>query len=138
MNLKEQAHQDILNGKYTLVVLDQTQENILFSSNDSGIKGLLKLVRDNKEDLKNSCIVDKVIGSAAAFLMAYAEIDSCYGLTMSERACDIFEGNRIRYSFDKEVPVIMKNETEMCMMEKMVIDLKTKEDAFETLCNFFK
>ncbi len=138
MDLGNKSYQDILDGKYTLVVLNNARDEILFTSTDSGVKGLLKLVRDNKDDLKNSYIVDKVIGSAAAFLMAYAKIESCYGITMSTRACDIFEGNEIKYGFDKETPQIMKNENEMCLMEQLVKDIKTKEEAFSALCDFFK
>lgn len=138
MILRDKLLNEIKEGKYSLVVLNNNCDEILFTSTETGIKGLFKLVRDHKEELKSSYILDKVIGSAAGFLMAYAEIDTCYGLTMSSRACDIFEGNLIKYTFDKEVEFVMKNEQELCLMEQLVSDKKTKEEAYEALCEFFK
>ncbi len=138
MILRDKSLEDVRKGKYTLVVLSNNYDKVLFTSTESGIKGLLKLVINNKEDLKDCYIIDKVIGSAAGFLMAYAKIDSCYGLTMSSRACDIFEGNLIRYNFDEEVEAIMKNEKEVCLMESLVKDATSKEEAFNILCNFFE
>ncbi len=138
MNLMDKSLQDIKDGKYALVVLNNSGDEVLFTSNETGVKSLLKLVHENKEILKNSCVFDKVIGSAAAFLMAYAEVDICYGLTMSVRASDIFEGNEIKYSYVDEVPAIMKNENEMCLMEQLVKNAKTNEEAYEKLYEFFK
>ncbi len=138
MNLMDKALRDIKDGKYTLIVLNNSSDKILFTSKDTGVKSLFKLVRDNKDILKKSCVFDKVVGSAAALLMSYAEVDICYGATMSARAIDIFEGNQIKYSYSNEVQAIMKNEDELCLMEQLVQNVNTNEQAYEALNEFFK
>ncbi len=138
MDLIEKSIEDVKDGKSTLVILNNLCDKVIFSSNEAGIKSLFKFVSDNKKELENSYVIDKVVGSAAAFLMSFAKVESCYGITMSEGACDIFEGNEIKYSYITEVKKIMKNETTMCMMESLVKDLKTNEDAYNTLYDFFK
>ncbi len=136
--LIEQSKKNILNGKYTFIVLDKEQSKVLFTSEEKGIKDLVKLVKEHKDELEGAYIFDRVIGKAAAFLVAHAKFEYCFGATMSEKACDILEGNEIQYGFDLEVPAIMKNETEQCLMETLVEDVNGTSEAVNILVDFFK
>ena len=71
-NLKE-----ILLKDSNTIVIYKSDASIVVSK-DRGVAPLMNLLRDDKLQLKDSVIVDKVVGKAAALLMAYAEVKEVY------------------------------------------------------------
>ena len=79
----------LLENNHTIVIYKNDAS--VFVSNDRGVAPLMKLLKDNKLQLKDSIIADKVIGKAAALLMAYARVKEVYSPMISKPAIKVFE-----------------------------------------------
>lgn len=84
--------------------------------------------------LRDAFIADKVIGKAAALLLADAGIRELYAHVMSAEACRILEEARIPYNFSILVPqIINRRGDDLCPMEKSVRTVEKPADAYEVL-----
>ena len=84
--------------------------------------------------LKGACVVDKVVGKAAAMIMTLAEIKECRALTISESAQNWFKAHGVRFEYDESTAYI-KNRTGdgMCPMESTVMNIDDMNEAVSAL-----
>ena len=102
---------------------------IVFESGSSGIKDLLKAVENF--DLKNSSVVDKVVGKAAAFLLVFSQVKEVFALLISEPALEVLKENKIPFEFENLIRKILnRNKTDTCPFEKAVEGCRNPEEAF--------
>ena len=81
--------------------------------------------------LKGASVADKVIGKAAALLMALGEIKEVYTLIISEPALQVFENHKIKYFYDKKVDRIVNRTGDgLCPMESLCLDIYDPQEAF--------
>lgn len=93
-----------------------------------GVAPLLRLYEEGA--LKNSYVVDKIVGKAAAMLMAVGGAAGCHAVTLSESALAIFRRHKIPVEYETLVPMIVNRKgTGMCPMEEAVLTLEDETKA---------
>lgn len=89
--------------------------------------------------LKGASVADKVIGKAAALLMALGEIKEVHTLIISEPAIKVFEKYNIPCFYDKKVDrIINRTGDGLCPMETLCLDVDEPQEAFQKITDFIK
>ena len=106
----------------------------VFTSQERGVEPLLFLLKEKKELLKGASVADKVIGKAAALLMALGEIKEVHTLIISEPAIKVFEKYNIPCYYDKKVDRIVNRTGDgLCPMETLCLDVENPQEAFDRI-----
>ncbi len=126
-----QLKEILLSEDFTIVV---KKDNKIFSSKERGIKPLIHLIDNDITLLNNASIADKVIGKAAALLMAYGKIKDVNTLVISEAAIEVFMRYNIDFHFDKKVKnIINRNGDDICPMERLCLNIDDPFMAYEAI-----
>ncbi|MEG1834518.1 MAG: DUF1893 domain-containing protein [Oscillospiraceae bacterium] len=121
----------MLSGDITCAIKLKNGKTLL--SSEKGIKPLMIWISE-KEPLENARIADKVIGRAAAFLAVFAGIKSVYTDLISEPAREVFLKYNIDFYAKKTVSnIINRMGTDICPMEKAVLNIDDAQNAFKIL-----
>ena len=105
-----------------------------FTSKERGVKPLMHLLKEKKGFLKGASVADKVIGKAAALLMALGEIKEVHTLIISEPAIKVFEKYNIPCFYDKKVDRIVNRTGDgLCPMETLCLDVENPQEAFDRI-----
>jgi len=103
----------------------------VFTSHERGVKPLIHFLTGKKGFLKGASVADKVIGKAAALLMALGEIKEVHTLIISEPAIKVFEKYNIPCFYDKKVDrIINRTGDGLCPMETLCLDVDNPAEAF--------
>lgn len=103
---------------------------LIYKSQEKGIKPMYFLAVNEKGILKGTSIADKVIGKGAAMLCSYIGAKELYAQLISEGAIKVLEEENIVYTYDRICPYIKNREkSDMCPVEKIA----TNVDDMETL-----
>lgn len=82
------------------------------------IKDIKEILKNDKLNLKEAIIADKVIGKVASSILVVAGVKEIYADVMSKFAIPILEDNQIKYEYNHLVDYIQNNDkTGMCPME---------------------
>ncbi len=120
------------------VVMDE-KGSLIASSNERGVKTLLQLLSQKKEALLGAIVADKIIGKAAACLLVYGGIKKCYGHVMSEEAIHFLQNNSIQFEYGSKVAYIEnRDKTDMCPMEKSVLDCQSADEGYNLILAFIE
>lgn len=99
--------------------------------NEHGIKTLLSLQTGS---LTGAFVADKVVGKAAAMMLARGGAIEVYAGVISTPALEVFKNHRIICLYETLVPnIINRDKTDICPMEKAVLDVEDIEKAYEIL-----
>ena len=127
---------EVLLNNFNTIVIYKSDASVIVS-NDRGVAPLMKLLKENKSQLKDSIVVDKVIGKAAALLMVYAEVKEVYTPVISSPALKIFKNNSIIIHYDKEVERIINRKGDgLCPMESLCLEIENPEEAYFRILEF--
>ncbi len=127
----EKAKSILLSSASTIAVVSDGE---VFTSQERGVKPLLFLLKEKKEFLKGASVADKVIGKAAALLMALGEIKEVHTLIISEPAIKVFEKYNIPCFYDKKVTRIVNRTGDgLCPMETLCLDVENPQEAFDRI-----
>lgn len=125
----------LLNDNHTIVIYKNDAS--VFISDDRGVVPLMKLLQEDKSQLIDSIVVDKVIGKAAALLMAFAGVKEVFTPTISSPAVEVFKNHDIKITFDSEVDRIINRKGDgLCPMETLCLDIDNPEEAFHRILRF--
>ena len=117
MNAIERAKR-LLCGRATFALVNGKRERVYY---ESGIQPLLNLSDKDRELLKGAAVADKIVGKAAACLMAAGGAAEVYAGVMSRGAMKVFDKCGIKYTFDTETEIISnRTGTGACPMEQTV------------------
>jgi hypothetical protein len=131
MELIHQAKIKMLESKLSCFAYLKNGE---YTSQYSGIRPLLQPLNKDKTFFEDAIVIDKVVGKSAAFLVLYGKVKKVHAFIMSEHAKNLLDLYSIDYSYDKLVPYIVNNiKTDMCPMEKTVLNIDDIEEAFNAL-----
>ena len=132
----ELAKQILEDENQSLVVVKNGQ--VIYKSVDRGIKPMLTITNEFKEEASGSSIADKVIGKGAALLCVNLNIKEVYGDLMSQAGIDMLEKNKIKYEFKESCEYIKNREgTGYCPIEKLSMDVDEPRELLEKLKIFF-
>ncbi|MBO7468640.1 MAG: DUF1893 domain-containing protein [Bacteroidales bacterium] len=124
----EKAKSILLSSASTIAVVSNGE---VFTSQERGVKPLLYLLSEKKGFLKGASVADKVIGKAAALLMALGEIKEVHTFIISEPAIKVFEKYNIPCFYDKKVDRIVNRTGDgLCPMETLCLDVEEPKEAF--------
>lgn len=119
----------LLKENHTIVIYKNDAS--VYTSNDRGVAPLMKLLKEDKSQLQDSMIADKVIGKAAALLMALAKVKEVYTPTISAPALQVFNNHNIEIYYDKVVERIVNRKGDgLCPMETLCLNIENPEEAF--------
>lgn len=103
-------------------------------SEEPGVLPLLHWLETEPELLRGAAVADKVVGKAAALLMAYGGVSEVYAAVISESARAYFAENRVPYSFGKAVDTILnRDKTGTCPMERRCLSIDSPREGYEAL-----
>ena len=124
---------DILLKENHTIVIYKSDASVVVSD-DRGVAPLMKLLKENKEQLRDSMIADKVIGKAAALLMVYAGVKEVFTPTISVPAIEAFEKHDVKITYDKVVERIINRKGDgLCPMETLCLNVENPEEAFDVI-----
>ncbi len=124
----ENARQTLLSGGHCCVACKGTE---LACYDEHGIRPLLRILRETPEFLQGASVADKVIGRAAALLLAFGGAQELFACLLSETAIPVLQAHGIPYRYETLVPVIQnRDNTGLCPMEQRAQSLDTPEEAF--------
>lgn len=104
-----------------------------------GVRDLEDLLDNNQELLRGAIVADKIIGKAAAGMLAYGGVSEVYGEITSKKAVPILEGSGIKYSYGKLVDhIIIPEGDTRCPLEQLVSAANTPSDIVKTLRKHFR
>lgn len=130
MNLK--SLQEKLNNE-DLTLVAQIQDTI-YTSQLKGIAPLINPMKENQLFFKDAIVVDRVIGKAAAMLLALSQVQYIYAYVLSRKAREILDAYKIDYDYGKLADYIVnRDHTGMCPMEKTVYDMTDLNEALAAL-----
>jgi len=123
------------NEKAALVIVKEGR--VLFKSDSSGIRGLLQAIGKLGEEMAGSSVADKVVGRAAALLLAYSSVREVYASVLSREGMKVLKENRIKIEHQTLVQTIL-NQTgkDTCPFEKFSSQITSLDTAYEQLKNF--
>lgn len=126
---------DILSKENHTIVILKKDASVL-TSDDRGVSPLIKLLKEDKLQLQDSIIADKVVGKAAALLMIFGGVKEVYTPIISKPAIKVFNINNVKINYDKEVDRIINRKGDgLCPMETLCLDIDNPKEAFERLSN---
>ena len=93
---------------------------MIFRSKAERLKPLIFCIKKHKKEMRGAIAFDKIVGRAAAMLLAHAKVKKVWTPIISQDAKKYFKKNRIKIEFKKEVKNIMNQKgDDLCPMEKL-------------------
>lgn len=104
-----------------------------------GVTDLYHLLQDDLGFLYEASIADKVVGKAAAALMALAKVKEVYADVVSRPALDLLSKTNVKIRYGTVVPyIINRTATGWCPLEILCFDCATPEECFHQIKVFYK
>jgi len=112
--------------------------NVLFSSSEKGITGLLRAIFLLGQELAGASLADSIVGRAAAFLALYCGISAVHARLLSEEGESLLVSSGILLSHDRKVPLILNRAGNgPCPLEEKSRAFESPQQAFKELSNQF-
>lgn len=107
----------------------------IFTSTKDGMLPLLEAIDSvGLHELRDSVVIDKIVGKAAALLMCYFNAGEAHCEVSSLRAQTVLDRQGIKFHSEKVIPEIRdKTGTDICPFEKTVIDVEEPEIGYKRL-----
>jgi hypothetical protein len=112
----------------------------IFENSGGGMRPLLLAISSlGRKKLRGTVVVDKIVGKAAALLIAYFKPRIVYCGTLSRRAEIILTRYKIPYIAEETVPEICRPKSkELCPFEESVLNVETPLQAYRHLVLRFR
>jgi len=95
-------------------------QKIIFKSKARGLKPLIIFIKKFDRKYKKLVVYDKIVGQAAALLLAYIKASNVYTPIISHGAASLFTKHKIGFMAQKRVKYIMDFASkELCQWEKL-------------------
>ncbi len=105
----------------------------VITSDARGIAPMMDLIADGK-DLNGYSAADVVVGKAVAMLFVKCGVRAVYAKTLSDSAKDFLVNHGVALEYDTLTPkIINRAGTDICPMEKTVLDCSDVEEAYGLL-----
>ena len=133
-------------GFLMLDMLNQQGLSLLIFNHDSltthanrGVQDLLQLLSDQPDRLKGAVAADKIIGKAAAAIMATGGVKEVHTNIISTPAKKLLEDQGILVFATEEVPMILnRDRSSMCPIDTQIADIESIEECVTVLQNMPK
>ena len=106
----------------------------LTTHDNRGVQDLVQLISDHPERLEGAIVADKVIGKAAAALMATGGVKEVHTNVICKAGKELLEGNGILVFATEEVPQILnRDRTTQCPIDSRLNGVESIEECVEIL-----
>ena len=103
-----------------------------------GVRDLEDLLDHEPATLRGAAVADKVVGKAAAAMMAHGGVEEAYADVLSRKAVPMLESGGVRYACGELVDAIVIPEGDTrCPLEEIVATADTAEEAVGLLREHF-
>jgi hypothetical protein len=131
MNLADLRYAKLELRQHNLNLVIVKNGNLVFKTRSPGIIGFLLAIEKVGADLVDASVADRIVGRAAAFLCAYAEIASVFAVTISAEGREVLKKSEIHCEYKHLVPHILNStQTAICPFEELTSGLMDPEEAF--------
>lgn len=114
------------------MIIDNQGEKTTY--NQPGVQDLLRLTAEEPERLKGAVVADKRVGKAAACLLIEGGVKRVNTPLVSTPAKEMLQTAGIPLYAREEIPLMVnKDGTDLCPMEKKLLDAKTPEQCAAVL-----
>ncbi|HON45159.1 MAG TPA: DUF1893 domain-containing protein [Planctomycetota bacterium] len=122
----EQAIESVRTGIYTCILF---QENTMIAQKKgSGIRPLLEIYEEYSSQMQNGCMVDKITGRAAAFILKQGKIKKIYTCVLSQGAYHLLQESNIEIYYDVLTDNILNRlGTSICPLEEAVQNIPNNQ-----------
>ena len=94
--------------------------------------GLIEHIAESEIYVTDCILHDKIIGAAAAVLIIKMGFKKCHGELMSRKAIELFDRNKVEYSYGELVDKIL------CKTEKMIGSYNAIGVSYDLLANIYR
>lgn len=128
---------DILHESGCSLVMKDTQGRVRQFSK-KGVRDLENLLDHEPEALRGASIADKVVGKAAAGMMAFGGVSEVYAEVLSARAVPMLKKYGIAFSYGQMVDhIVIDKGDNRCHLEEIVAPADTASEVVALLRNHF-
>ncbi len=121
-------------GNYSCVICNR---GIVRTFSQRGVADLYDLLEHEPSFLQGACMADKVVGKAAASLMALGGVRQLYADIISRPALEILQAAHTGVECGKIVPhIINRTGTGWCPLESASRDLHTPQEILPVIRDF--
>ncbi len=107
---------------------------VVRSFHQRGVDDLYELLMGEPEVLCGAMIADKVIGKAAAAILAVGGVSEIYTDVISHAAQELLQKGGIKFSFEQEVPhIINRAKSGWCPMESATKEAQSPRETVEII-----
>lgn len=108
--------------------------NILLEKKGNGIKPLLEIIEELKDDLEGKVVGDRVLGKASAMLCRYAKVKSVYSPQGTKTGLAVLIVGGVPAQVDNLIPFVKNIDgDDICPFEKMLENINSPGEAFKIL-----
>jgi hypothetical protein len=137
MNDLEKAKNLLKSKQYTFVAVSNGK--VIKTSHKRGIMPMLEIIRDNQNILAETVIADKVIGKAAALLVAGYKVKQIYAEVLSQQAMEVLDQYPILYQYENQVAHIQnRSKNGQCPMEKLTQSINDPKLAYSNIIQYYR
>lgn len=130
-----------IEGFQMLDMLNEQGLSLLVFNHDSltthanrGVQDLLQLISEQPERLQGAVVADKIIGKAAAAIMATGGVKEVHTNIICTPAKRLFEQQGILVFATEEVPMILnRDKSSMCPIDTQIADIESIEECVAIL-----
>ena len=111
-------------------------DSTLSTHTNRGVRDLLTLISTQPERLQGAIVADKIIGKAAAAIMATGGVVEVHTNIISTPARALLEAEGIKVVATEEVPQILnRNKSQMCPIDSQLEGIESIEECVTVLQN---
>lgn len=123
---------DYLIPNKTCVLLNNKE--IIFSSEEDGVKPLVKYLYSSGIPKPNTILIDKIIGYAIANVVIFCKINTVYTNIISKPALALLNKYGVNTNYLHLVDnILRRDKSDICPMEKKLLTATTPDEAVEFL-----
>lgn len=132
MTATERAKKLLTNG-ITFAAVGKSGEYV---SSKRGVAPILEKIDSEPDFFDSASVADRVVGKAAAILLEKHGATDIYGEVASRHAKAYLDDKRVNFTYDKMVDhIINRDGTDMCPMEKTVLDIDDADEGEKLIRN---
>ena len=106
---------------------------------ERGVKDLYRLLKEVPGLLRGAFVADKVVGKAAAALLALGGVEEVFADVISRPALDLLEKNAVGTGYRLCVPhIVNRTHTGRCPLETRCDGLQTPEECLAQVTDFIE
>ena len=108
--------------------------DVLIKRKGDGIRPILEVIEELKEEIQGSIVGDRILGKASALLCRYSKIKGVYSPQATKTAIAVLIIAGIPSQIDEMIPYIKnRGGNDVCPFEKMLSDIDSPEEAYKIL-----